>query len=109
MTTAGVACGLWDAFRCATLHISLMAQFAGRLHRWAGRYLAATWRFFIGKKWNVLRRRLDSSDLALDQLLLNSVFFTTLLFLFPTVLAYYLFFAMVCTTYVAPAPLLLDR
>lgn len=50
---------------------------------------------YAGKKWNILRKRVDSSDLGIDQLLLNSVFFTTLLFLFPTILAYFVFFGMV--------------
>jgi len=51
--------------------------------------------FLAGKRVNVLRNRLDSNDYTVDQLLLGTVLFTLFAFLFPTVLAYYLFFATV--------------
>ena len=43
----------------------------------------------------MLRNRLDTNDYTVDQLLLGTVLFTLFAFLFPTVLAYYLFFAAV--------------
>jgi hypothetical protein len=50
---------------------------------------------YSGKKRNVLRHRIDSCDYDLDQLLLGTSLFTLLMFLFPTVLSYYLTFASV--------------
>ena len=50
---------------------------------------------FIGKKWNTLRNRIDSCDYDLDQLLLGTILFTLLTFLFPTVVVYYATFAAV--------------
>jgi phosphatidylinositol glycan class Q protein len=49
----------------------------------------------IGKRWNVLRNRTDSWDYDLDQLILGTILFTLLTFLFPTVLVYYSLFAFV--------------
>ncbi|KAG8907971.1 deoxycytidyl transferase, partial [Tulasnella sp. 417] len=52
------------------------------------------WRLFRGKRRNVLRNRTDSWDYDLDQLLLGTILFTLLAFLFPTVLVYYALFAL---------------
>lgn len=41
-------------------------------------------RLFRGKKWNVLRQRVDSCDYNTNQLLLGTIVFTALLFLLPT-------------------------
>ncbi|KAL7284684.1 hypothetical protein ACG7TL_001986 [Trametes sanguinea] len=46
-----------------------------------------------GKRYNVLRNRIDSWDYELDQLLLGTILFTLLAFLYPTVLTYYALFA----------------
>ncbi|CAG8432878.1 4707_t:CDS:10 [Diversispora eburnea] len=61
--------------------------FLGRLFLW----LINVWK---GKKWNPLRSRIDSCDYDLDQLLLGTILFTLLTFLFPTVVVYYATFAM---------------
>lgn len=49
----------------------------------------------VGKKRNMLRHRIDSCDYDLDQLLLGTILFTLLTFLFPTIIVYYLTFAAV--------------
>ena len=49
----------------------------------------------IGKRFNVLRNRLDSWDYDIDQLLLGTILFTLVAFLYPTVLTYYALFASV--------------
>ena len=48
-----------------------------------------------GQKRNVLRHRTDACDYDQDQLLLGTVLFTVLFFLFPTTAAYYILFSMV--------------
>ena len=48
-----------------------------------------------GKRYNVLRNRIDTWDYDLDQLLLGTILFTLLAFLSPTVFTYYALFAMV--------------
>jgi hypothetical protein len=54
--------------------------------------------FWSGKRYNVLRDRIDSWDYDIDQLLFGTMLFTLVAFLFPTVLAYYVLFAMVSST-----------
>jgi len=49
----------------------------------------------LGKRYNVLRNRIDSWEYDIDQLLFGTILFTLWAFLFPTILAYYALFAMV--------------
>ncbi|KAG7250763.1 hypothetical protein CRUP_011803, partial [Coryphaenoides rupestris] len=51
-------------------------------------------RLFRGRKWNVLRQRVDSCCYDLDQLFIGTLLFTILLFLLPTTALYYLVFTM---------------
>jgi phosphatidylinositol glycan class Q protein len=63
--------------------------------------LGSLWRLFTGKKWNVLRNRIDSYEYKVDQLLLGTLLFTVLLFLLPTVAMYYLVFSLLRTSVLA--------
>ncbi len=54
--------------------------------------LASLWRLFRGKKWNVLRQRVDSASYDVDQLFIGTLLFTVLLFLLPTTALYYIVF-----------------
>ncbi|CAG8743886.1 9609_t:CDS:10, partial [Cetraspora pellucida] len=65
---------------------SELDKFLGELFLWS----IDLWK---GKKWNTLRKRIDSCDYDLDQLLLGTILFTLLTFLFPTVAVYYATFA----------------
>lgn len=49
-------------------------------------------RLFTGKKWNILRTRVDSCDYDINQLLIGTIIFTILLFLLPTTGMYTLVF-----------------
>ena len=60
-----------------------------------GRFLSCQLIFSIGKRYNVLRKRLDDWDYDLDQLILGTMLFTLISFLFPTISVYYILFAMV--------------
>ncbi len=62
-------CFLVVTFRIFSLQISALKSLA---------------RLFMGKKWNVLRERVDSCHYDTSQLLLGTVLFTVLLFLLPT-------------------------
>ena len=57
--------------------------------------LAALWRLFRGKKWNVLRQRVDSAKYDIDQLALGTLLFAVLFFLLPTTALYYVVFTIV--------------
>ena len=51
-------------------------------------------RLFMGKKWNILRERIDSYDYDNSQLLVGTIVFTILLFLLPTTSMYFLIFLL---------------
>jgi len=50
---------------------------------------------FTGKKFNPLRNRTEPANYSVDALLLGTILFVTLIFLFPTIAAFYLAFASV--------------
>ncbi|KAH8120284.1 Gpi1-domain-containing protein [Phellopilus nigrolimitatus] len=56
--------------------------------------LNSLFNLFRGKRYNVLRCRLDDWSYDLDQLLLGAMLFTLVSFLFPTIAAYYVLFAL---------------
>jgi len=53
--------------------------------------------FGRGRKWNPLRRRLDSFDYTVKQHIVGSLLFTPLLLLLPTTSVFYIFFSIVDT------------
>ncbi|EAU83419.2 phosphatidylinositol N-acetylglucosaminyltransferase subunit GPI1 [Coprinopsis cinerea okayama7 len=57
--------------------------------------LGGLWAVFRGKRYNVLRNRMDTWDFDIDQLVFGTMLFTLLVFLFPTILAYYSLFAVI--------------
>lgn len=77
----------------STLHIKFCYFLSARLFTWEIHILASLFHLFRGKKWNVLRERLDSADYDLDQLLLGTILFACLAFIWPTVMVYYLLFS----------------
>ncbi|KAI0649851.1 N-acetylglucosaminyl transferase component-domain-containing protein [Trametes meyenii] len=90
-----------------TMIVSLLSDTLGVLtaHLYACYFISAAvfsqqlslagslWNLFRGKRYNVLRNRIDTWDYDLDQLLLGTILFTLLAFLYPTVLTYYALFA----------------
>ncbi|KAL7410712.1 N-acetylglucosaminyl transferase component-domain-containing protein [Mrakia frigida] len=91
-TTMGLSL-LADLLSILTAHLYVAYLIATVSFRWMKMMLGTLFNVFRGKRVNVLRNRLDSNDYTVDQLLLGTVLFTLFAFLFPTVLAYYLFFA----------------
>lgn len=81
-----------DLFTCLTVHVHCFHSYARRLchSQFAG--LVSLWRLFLGKKYNPLRDRVDSANSTVDQLLVGTIVFTVLLFLFPTSLVFYCVF-----------------
>lgn len=54
--------------------------------------MVSLFRLFRGKKWNVLRKRVDTTEYTMDQLLVGMLLFSMLFCTFSTVTAYYLLF-----------------
>ena len=81
-----------DVLDLATIHLYTLHRNFQWLHNRQVALLGSLWNLFRGKKQNVLRRRVDSNDYDMAQLLLGTLFFTVVIFLGPTTLVYYAFF-----------------
>lgn len=82
-----------DLLSLLNFHLHVFYTAAARIYSWQLTILISLFHLFRGKKRNVLRDRIDSCDYELDQLLLGTILFTLLAFLFPTVIVFYLTFA----------------
>eukprot|EP01132_Coremiostelium_polycephalum_P003925 gene3925-4901_t len=85
---------LIDLFDIFTLHISVFYSVAARFYLLQLVLLNSLWNLFRGVKFNPLRKRIDSCDFDIYQLLLGTLLFTLIFFLFPTTAIYYFFFAL---------------
>ncbi|XP_069761829.1 phosphatidylinositol N-acetylglucosaminyltransferase subunit Q [Narcine bancroftii] len=83
-----------DITSLLTFHIYCFYVYGARIYCLKIYGLSSLWRLFRGKKWNVLRQRVDSCSYDLDQLFIGTLLFTVLLFLLPTTALYYLIFTL---------------
>ncbi|GAA5830186.1 hypothetical protein JCM3766R1_002816 [Sporobolomyces carnicolor] len=66
---------------------------AALVYRWSLVSLSALFNVFRGKKYNPLRARTEPASYSMDTLLLGTILFVTLIFLFPTIVAFYMAFS----------------
>ncbi|KAJ1325884.1 phosphatidylinositol N-acetylglucosaminyltransferase subunit Q [Microdochium nivale] len=85
---------LSDLLSILTVHIYSFYLASARIFHWQLTILLSLFQLFRGKKYNVLRNRVDSCAYDLDQLLVGTILFTLLFFLLPTVVVFYLNFAL---------------
>ncbi|KAJ3025219.1 UNVERIFIED_CONTAM: phosphatidylinositol N-acetylglucosaminyltransferase subunit gpi1 [Siphonaria sp. JEL0065] len=85
---------LSDLVAVFTLHLYLFYIVAAKIYSWQVDAILSLFTIFRGKKLNVLRNRVDNAEFDLDQLLVGTILFTLLVFLFPTVAVYYLLFSL---------------
>jgi hypothetical protein len=86
-------CAATQDFICIlTLHLFLFYTMAATMFRFHLYMLLSLFQIFRGKKRNVLRNRVDDCEYDLDQVLLGTILFTCDVFLFPTILVYYILF-----------------
>ncbi|KAK0049232.1 phosphatidylinositol N-acetylglucosaminyltransferase subunit Q [Biomphalaria pfeifferi] len=85
-------CLIQDVLSMLTLHIYCFYVYAARIFSVQVYAICSLWRLFLGKKWNVLRSRVDSALYNTDQLFVGNLIFTVLLFLLPTTALYYVVF-----------------
>ena len=86
---------LGDLLTFSTLHLSLLYSVSARIYCWQFNIMSSTFNLFRGRKYNPLRNRIDTADYDLDQTLLGTIIFTLLVFLMPTIAAYYILFSLV--------------
>lgn len=89
--SGGVAL-LLDLFNLFTCHITVFARVTAIVFEREKYLTRALWRLFCGKKYNVLRERTDTMEYDSMQLLLGTLVFAIVLFLFTTILVYHAFF-----------------
>ncbi|GAB6025758.1 hypothetical protein CHUAL_011743 [Chamberlinius hualienensis] len=85
---------LQDLFAIATFHVYCFYAYAARIYRLNFSGLVSFGRLFRGKKWNPLRKYIDSCSYDVHQMFLGTLCFTILLFLLPTTLMYYVVFTV---------------
>ncbi|TMW51285.1 hypothetical protein DOY81_003604 [Sarcophaga bullata] len=83
---------LTDLISVMGLHAHCFSIYAAVLYKVEIKGLQVLWKVVLGKRKNVLKNRVESHNYMNRQLYLATVFFTSLLFLFPTVLTYYVVF-----------------
>ncbi|KAF3987398.1 hypothetical protein FT663_03959 [Candidozyma haemuli var. vulneris] len=86
---------LMDYITVVTLHIHFFTVVTTKVYHRQVEALKSLWQLFRGKKYNVLRQRIDNLDeeqFRVDRLLLGTLLFTILVYLLPTTFAFYLLF-----------------
>lgn len=83
---------LLDIFNLIILNVSGFYVASTRLYCWQLSIVKSLFKLFYGKKYNVLRNRVDSNDYEFDQLMLGIIICTILIYLLPTVFIFYLTF-----------------
>ncbi|EMD37659.1 hypothetical protein CERSUDRAFT_50025 [Gelatoporia subvermispora B] len=84
---------LSDLLKFLTAHLWVCYWLSAIVFRQQLGFIGSLWNLFRGKRYNVLRMRLESWDYDIDQLLLGTILFTLTTFLQPTVMTYYALFA----------------
>ncbi|XP_067639700.1 uncharacterized protein PIG-Q [Eurosta solidaginis] len=74
------------------LHAHCFYIYTAVLYKVEIKGIQVLWKVMLGKRYNVLKNRVESHNYVNRQLYLATIFFTSLLFLFPTVLVYYVVF-----------------
>lgn len=75
-----------------TYHLKCFYIASTKIFYWQLNVLKSLFRLFYGKKYNVLRNRVDSNNYEFDQLLFGIIIFSMIIYLFPTVIAFYITF-----------------
>ncbi|KAF5359237.1 hypothetical protein D9756_003157 [Leucocoprinus leucothites] len=89
-----VVSALMDLVAISTVHIYACYSLTGLVYHRMLKTAGSLFNLFRGKRYNVLRNRVDTWEYDMDQLLFGTILFTLLAFLFPTVLVYYALFAI---------------
>jgi hypothetical protein len=84
-----------DFFRLASVHVAVIHRLLFLLYAALSQLLTSLWLLFRGKKSNALRGRVDTSNYDRKQLLFGTCLFSILLFLYPTIAAYYCLFTCI--------------
>lgn len=89
-----------DYINIITFHLYSFYYSLAKIYRRQIEIIKSLFQLFRGKKYNILRNRIDSFDLdshefEVDQLLLGTLLFIVLIYLIPTTFAFYLIFSII--------------
>jgi len=83
-----------DLVTICTLHIYYIYTVVRRVYALLLHVNVNLFRLMIGKKTNVLKRRIDTGEFGVDEVLIGIIIFTPIIFLTPTAAMYYLCFVI---------------
>ncbi|KAG8763661.1 phosphatidylinositol N-acetylglucosaminyltransferase subunit gpi1, partial [Ceratobasidium sp. 423] len=83
-----------DALSILTVHTYVCYLLATTVFARLLRLIGSLFNLFRGKRRNILRNRTDTWKYDMDQLMLGTILFTLVTFLFPTVTVYYMLFTL---------------
>ncbi|KAF1327359.1 Phosphatidylinositol n-acetylglucosaminyltransferase subunit q, partial [Globisporangium splendens] len=86
---------LADALAVCTWNTYWVYQYFTKLNMLQFGLFSSLWKLFLGKKNNVLRKRVDSCEYDVSQLLLGTLLFTILFFVVTTNMVFFLYFGLV--------------
>lgn len=84
-----------DALNMLTIHAQAFYGYARTIYKVEFDSLKSLFRLFRGKKYNPMRKRIDSYQYDIEQLFIGTLAFCIAFFLLPTALVYYAAFASV--------------
>ncbi|BFG01565.1 uncharacterized protein DMAD_01286 [Drosophila madeirensis] len=85
---------LADLISIVALHSHCFHIYTKVLYKVEKKGLSVLWQVVRGNRYNILKRRIEAQNYMDRQLYLATIFFSAILFLFPTTLVYYVVFAV---------------
>ncbi|SBS94462.1 phosphatidylinositol N-acetylglucosaminyltransferase subunit GPI1, putative (GPI1) [Plasmodium ovale curtisi] len=86
---------LIDYLKLITAHVSLIFFFLKKLCSIFHSNIYSLYLLFNGKKWNILKLRVDTNYYTNEEVILGTILFTILIFLYPTVLVLFSAFGII--------------
>lgn len=84
-----------DTLKIATFSVWICYTLSRRIYRWNLIAINRLYHIFRGQHYNVLRDRLDTFQYSTDQLVVGTMFFSVMVFIFPTTAAFHILFSTV--------------
>ncbi|KMZ79863.1 N-acetylglucosamine transferase [Plasmodium vivax India VII] len=84
-----------DYLKLITAHVTLIFTFLRKILSIFHSNMYSLYLLFNGKKWNILKLRVDTNYYTNEEVILGTVLFTILIFLYPTVFVLFLVFGII--------------
>ncbi|GAB67366.1 N-acetylglucosamine transferase [Plasmodium cynomolgi strain B] len=84
-----------DYLKLITAHVTLIFAFLTKILSIFHSNMYSLYLLFNGKKWNILKLRVDTNYYTNEEVILGTVLFTILIFLYPTVFVLFLVFGII--------------